>query len=149
MSKIAGIKNRSPETYPDGTPGPTVLQTLRNVNAGPAPIANAFSVIVAPPAFTPDVSANAVVMVSGVLQSALPAAEAVNVAIFVDGSPVYTIQAEAQPGTGEPTPFSLTFEEGGLTAHAPVTINVQAQTVTSGATAAAVEVSVVVIVTSD
>lgn len=144
MSKIAGIKNKSPETYPEGVPVPTVLETLRNVNAGPVSLTTAFAVIVAAPAFTPEVTAKATVMVSGVLQNASAAGPA-NVAIFSEGSPVYTVQVEVQTA-GAPVPFSLTFEITGLTAHVTESIDVRAEMVSG--TASAVDVSVVVIVTS-
>ncbi len=153
MSKIAGIKNKSPETYPSPPAKSNVLQTLSKVNAppgGPVAIVNgSFTSLLGgagPISFTPAVSgAYATIMVSGVLENASPAGQT-TVAIFLDTFPQYQIQHEVKTA-GAPVPFSLVFETANLGVAGPHMVDVQAQA--ASGTSSAIDVSVVVIVTSD
>lgn len=147
MGKIAGLKNKSPETYPSAPIQSNVLQTLAKANAGPIAINNSSptSLIgVLPIMFTPPVSAKALVLFSGVLQSASPSAASTNVEIILDGSPVYTYAVEVKTA-GAPVAYGIAFDITGLSA-SPHTIDIQAQA-TSG-TSQAIDGSAVVIVTS-
>lgn len=148
MSKIAGVKNKSPETYPQSFGTPTVLETLRGVNAGPAALSSSFATILAAPVmFTPSVAgAKAIVMVSGVIESVSEPTE-VTVEILNVPDEVYEIVFGANTGR-PPIPFSLSYEIPDLGAVAPQTIDVQAKTNTGGATAEVTSVSIVVMVTS-
>lgn len=154
MSKIAGIKNKSPETYPSPPAKSNVLQTLSKVNAppgGPVAIVNgSFTSLLGgagPISFTPAVSgAYATIMVSGVLENASPTAGQTTVAIFLDTFNQYQIQPEVKTA-GAPVPFSLVFETANLGVAGPHMVDVQAQA--ASGTSSAIDVSVVVIVTSD
>jgi len=149
MSKIAGIKNKSPETYPSSPTKSNVLQTLSKFNTAPVTVVNgSFTSLfggVGPISFTAAVAgAFATIMVSGVLESASPAGPT-TVAIFVDTVNVYEIQLEVQTA-GAPVPFSLVFETGSLGVAGSHQVDVRAET--SSGTASAIDTSVVVIVTS-
>jgi hypothetical protein len=146
--KIAGMKNRSPETYPSAPIKSNVLETLPKVGPG-SPVAinssSPTSLLSSPISFTPAVSAKALVLFSGVLQTASPSAAATNVEVIVDGTPVYTYAVDVKTA-GAPVPFGIAFDvTGGLSA-SPHTIDIQAQA-TSG-TSQAIDGSAVVVVTS-
>lgn len=145
MGKIAGLKNKSPETYPSAPIVSNVLQTLAKVG-GMVSIGSGglTSLLSAPIMFTPPVSAEALVLFSGVLQSASPSAASTNVEIILDGIPVYTYAVEVKIAGG-PVAYGIAFDITGLSA-GPHTIDVQAQA-TSG-TSQAIDGSAVVIVTS-
>lgn len=147
MSKVAGIKRRSPETYPNTLPKLTILETLSGVEAGPVALNNASftSILATPIMFAPAVDgAKAVVLFSGVLENA-SAPNVTTVAIIVDLTNEYEVPVEVQT-IGAPIAFSLTFETGSLGVAGPHTIDVQAKT--AAGTSAAIESSIVVIVTS-
>ncbi len=146
MGKIAGLKNKSPETYPSAPIQSNVLQTLAKANAGPIAINNSSptSLIgVLPIMFTPPVSAKALVLFSGVLQSASSAATT-NVEVILDGNPVYTYGVQVKTA-GAPVAYGIAFDITGLSA-SPHTIDIQAQAVSG--TSQAIDGSAVVIVTS-
>lgn len=146
MGKIAGLKNKSPETYPQSQAQPTIVQTLSGKNTSSVPLTNAFATILASPiSFTPPAGAMTVVMVSGVIDSPSPTSETITVEILIDLSLAIEIVFDANPGD-TPVPFSLVYETGILTG--TQTIDVQAKTGAGGATAVATDVSVVVIVSS-
>ena len=101
MSKIAGIKNKSPETYPGPRVKPTVVQTLSTNNPLDVPVTGTFATILnAPLSFTPEVpGVKAILMVSGVLQTPSPNGQT-TVAIVLDPSGVDEILARSL-GRGE------------------------------------------------
>ena len=147
MSKIAGIKNKSPETYPGPRVNPTVVQTLSTNNPLDVPVTGTFATILnAPLSFTPEVSGvKAILMVSGVLQTPSPNGQT-TVAIVLDplGIDEILLEASIEVNASEsPIPFSLVFETGVLTTGVPVTIDVQARTATG--TSVATDASLVII----
>ena len=151
MSKIAGIKNKSPETYPGPRVKPTVVQTLSTNNPLDVTVTGTFATILnAPLSFTPEVSGvKAILMVSGVLQTPSPNGQT-TVAIVLDPSGVDEILLEASVevnASESPIPFSLVFETGVgvLTTGVPVTIDVQAKTTSGSGTSVATDASLVII----
>ena len=149
MSKIAGIKNKSPETYPGPRVKPTVVQTLSTNNPLDVPVTGTFATILnAPLSFTPEVpGVKAILMVSGVLQTPSPNGQT-TVAIVLDPSGVDEILLEASVevnASESPIPFSLVFETGVLTTGVPVTIDVQAKTTSGSGTSVATDASLVII----
>ena len=137
MSKIAGIKNKSPETYPGPRVKPTVVQTLSTNNPLDVTVNGTFATILnAPLSFTPEVpGVKAILMVSGVLQTPSPSGET-TVAIVLDPSggdddpPRGRGRSEHQR-IAHPVQPGLRDGVGVLTTGVPVTIDVQAKT-TSG-----------------
>ena len=149
MSKIAGIKNKSPETYPGPRVKPTVVQTLSTNNPLDVPVTGTFATILnAPLSFTPEVSGvKAILMVSGVLQTPSPNGQT-TVAIVLDplGIDEILLEASIEVNASEsPIPFSLVFETGVLTTGVPVTIDVQAKTTSGSGTSVATDASLVII----
>ena len=149
MSKIAGIKNKSPETYPGPRVKPTVVQTLSTNNPLDVPVTGTFATILnAPLSFTPEVSGvKAILMVSGVLQTPSPNGQT-TVAIVLDplGIDEILLEASIEVNASEsPIPFSLVFETGVLTTGVPVTIDVQAKTTSGSGTSVATNASLVII----
>lgn len=145
MSKIAGIKNKSPETYPGPKAKPTVVETLSTTNVSTAAIGTGFAtLLVAPLSFTPEVpGVKATILVSGVLQTPSPNGQT-TVAIVLDNEtapPAYELAFEVN-ASDSPIPFSLVFETTVLTPSAPLTIDVQAKT--ASGSAVATDVSLVV-----
>ena len=149
MSKIAGIKNKSPETYPGPRVKPTVVQTLSTNNPLDVPVTGTFATILsAPLSFTPEVSGvKAILMVSGVLQTPSPNGQT-TVAIVLDplGIDEILLEASIEVNASEsPIPFSLVFETVVLTTGVPVTIDVQAKTTSGSGTSFATDASLVII----
>lgn len=144
MGKIAGLKNKSPETYPSAPIRSNVLQTLSKVG-GTVSIGSGglTSLLSAPIMFTPAVSAKALVLFSGVLQNASSAATT-NVEVILDGNPVYTYGVQVKTA-GAPVAYGIAFDITGLSA-SPHTIDIQAQA--DSGTSQAIDGSAVVIVTS-
>ena len=153
MSKLAGIKNKSPETYPGPRVKPTVVQSLSIANnSGGIQVGSAFATILpAPLSFTPEVpGVKAVIMVSGVFGTPSPSGQ-VTVAIILDptGSDTILLEAVVEVNSAEsPIPFSLVFETSVLSVGVPVTIDVQAKTAAGGDTAVASGASLVIIATT-
>lgn len=152
MSKLAGIKNKSPETYPGPRVKPTVVQSLSTNNPLDVTFNGTFATILTGPlSFTPEVpGVKALIMVSGVLQTPSPSGET-TVAIILDpsGSDTILLEAVVEVSTSEsPIPFSLVFETGVLTTGVPVTIDVQAKTTSGSGTAVATDASLVIIATT-
>ena len=154
MSKVAGIHNKSPETYPTSPTVSNILETLRqDVSASPTLFGTSFTSILAGLlSFTPSVNnAKAIVMVSGVIESPSAGNNIITLQIVLDpsGSDIVelTVVLESLAGSpAEPVPFSMVVETASLGVSAPQTIDVQAKT-TSG-TAVAADVSTVIMVTS-
>jgi hypothetical protein len=151
MSKVAGIHNKSPETYPQAPTKSNVLQTLRGVNAS-APITGSFASILASLiSFVPSVAgAYATIMVSGIIQSPSPDGE-MTLQIVLDpyGLDIVELTSTFEVyADGSPVPFSTVVRTGSLGAVAPQSIDVQAKTTSGSGTATAADISVVVIVTS-
>jgi hypothetical protein len=155
MGKIANIKNKSPETYPDNS-GKPVIHTESAVNTtpvsfGPTPI----SILPDGPIESGASDARIIVMFSGQIQwSAFseggPSASVVSVQIFQGGVPVYGISV-AVPATNPfpttppaPTPFSMFWETPTDGAYE---IDVKATDATVGNIAYAVNGSLVLIST--
>jgi hypothetical protein len=155
MGKIANIKNKSPETYPDNS-GKPVIHTESAVNTtpvsfGPTPI----SILPDGPIESGASDARIIVMFSGQIQwSAFseggPSASVVSVGIFLDGISTYNISV-AVPATNAfpttppaPTPFSLFWESTTDGAHE---VDIRATDTTIGNIAYAVNGSLVLIST--
>jgi hypothetical protein len=150
MPKIAGIKNRSPETYPVSKGKPALVETQSNVNTTHTVTDVASSIVEAPISFQAPAtgSSKAIVMVSGVLSSPSAGGIDVTVNVLVDTdvpSPPGTVVV-AVPATDAPVPFSLVFETTAFTPSSMQTIDVQADT--SAGTVVAGGVSFVVMVSS-
>ncbi len=149
MSKVAGIHNKSPETYPQAPIQSNVLETLRGVNPS-ASIGGSFATILTSLImFTPSMAgAYATVMVSGVIQSPSPDGE-VTLQIVLDPSGADIVELTSTfevKAAYTPVPFSMVVETASLGAIAPQSIDVQAKGLSG--TAVAADISVVVIVTS-
>lgn len=145
MSKVAGIHNKSPETYPGPRAKSTVLQTLSKVQPpGSVPLSAATSLLGAagPLMFTPLVAANAVFLFSGVLQAGSPGTTTVSLVDLTTSTTESSITVEVPAGTN-PVPFSMVFEVTGLSAGVPQTFDVQG---TTAGTSSALDSSLVAIV---
>ncbi len=150
MSKVAGIHNKSPETYPQAPIQSNVLETLRGVNPSASIVNGSFATILTSPImFTPSMAgAYATVMVSGVIQSPSPDGE-VTLQIVLDPSMADIVELTSTfevKAAYTPVPFSMVVETASLGAIAPQSIDVQAKGLSG--TAVAADISVVVIVTS-
>ncbi len=148
MGKIAGLKNKSPETYPQSQAQPTIVQTLQNVLAL-ASLSNAdFVNLVTPVAFEASGGARVVLLFSGYLDTPAPGAVTVEVEVQIDGDPaVFTATFNTGDATTTPTPFSFVFETASLGA-GPHSIQIEAETTSGGETVDARNNSVVAIVTT-
>lgn len=148
MGKIAGLKNKSPETYPQSQAQPTIVQTLGNVLAL-ASLSNAdFVNLVTPVAFEASGGARVVLLFSGYLDTPAPGAVTVEVEVQIDGDPaVFTATFNTGDATTTPTPFSFVFETASLGA-GPHSIQIEAETTSGGETVYARNNSVVAIVTT-
>ncbi len=148
MSKIAGIKNKSPETYPRAPVPSTVLET-RSKTGGTVTL-NAVtytSLLSAPVSLAVAVNANFIAMFSGVLVNGAPGITTVQ--LYLDEaplSPAFTVQAEVPAGAA-PVPVSFVFETPGTLAAGTWTFDVVARTASGAATA--LDGSLVVMAVSD
>ena len=149
MSKVVGIHNKSPETYPQAPTKSNVLETLRGVNPS-APINGSFaSILTSLIMFTPSVAgAYATVSVSGFIESPSPDGEmTLQIVLDPSGSDIVELASTFEVhAAGAPVPFSMVVRTGSLTG--PHSIDVQAKTTSGSGTATAAGISVVVIVTS-
>ncbi len=150
MSKVAGIHNKSPETYPQAPIQSNVLETLRGVNPSASIGNGSFATILTSLImFTPSMAgAYATVMVSGVIQSPSPDGE-VTLQIVLDPSGADTVELTSTfevKAAYTPVPFSMVVETASLGAIAPQSIDVQAKGLSG--TAVAADISIVVMVTS-
>jgi len=148
MSKIAGLKGRSPETYP--TPKSLgLVHTYANVNSSSVTLhtnPTLESLLSTPADVLP--GNKAIVMYSGELETS-GASVLVYIYVILDGNPVsvYSMQIEVTSGNS-PVPFSLAFETGSLGASPdPHTIDIQAVASIDGTATVAANGSVVVIST--
>lgn len=136
MSKIAGLKGRSPETYPDHRASGLVT-TNSEVESDPVPLtatpANLFGIAGSFPASPGD---KVIVMYSGVVSES-GGSVLVAVSIVLDNATtLYTMDIEVT-GNG-PTPFSLVYETPVLAATPdPHEITLLASTSSGTATIAA------------
>lgn len=142
MAKIAGLKGRSLETYPNArNVGLVSSQSHVNPDAvGPLPTTLTSlltSVIDVPP------GVKALVMYSGVVSGT---GATVTVSVVVNGTPVYSIEVEVASGNS-PAPFGLTFETAELTTSPENTIDIQASASVAGNATVAANGSVVVVAT--
>ena len=150
MSKIAGIKNKSPETYPVSKGKPSIAQTQSNVSTTHTVTDVASSIVDAAISFqAPSTGGSrAIVMVSGVLSSPSGSGIRATVNVLVDTdvpSPPGTVVV-AVPTADAPVPFSLVFETTAFAANSMHTIDVEAST--NAGTVVAGGVSFVVMVSS-
>ncbi len=145
MSKIAGLKGRSPETYPSYKASGFGSQS--NVNASPVVLTTGLtSLLTAVIDVLPGVKN--VVMWSGYVETS-GANVLVSVEVVLDGSGVYTTQVEVKTANS-PAPISLVFETEPLASTPnPHTIDIKG-TASVGGSTATVEAgsSVVVLSTS-
>jgi hypothetical protein len=102
MGKIAGLKGRSPETYPSPK-NLGVLSTQSSVNPSAVVLSGVTPLLVDPIT----VLGGAVVMYSGSVSASSDVTVAVS--INVGPSAVYTVDVEAT-AANSPVPFSLTYE---------------------------------------
>lgn len=145
MSKIAGLRGRSPETYATRRESGDV-QTITDSSAGAVGLSNgSFTDLIAPIALPGAGGFRAIVMYSGVLETPAPGPVTVEAQIVVGGDNVYTqlIQVNA---ASSPVSFSMVFETEFLGA-GPPGVFVRAMTTNVGDTANSVDASVVVIAT--
>ena len=151
MGKIAGLKNKSPETYPQAPIVSNVLETLRGVNPS-ALIGGSFaSILTSLIMFTPSAAgAYATVMVSGIIESPNPDGEmTLQIVLDPSGSDIVELTSTFEVTTaGSPVPFSMVVRTGSLGPSGPQSIDVQAKTTSGLGTATAADISAVVIVTS-
>ena len=150
MSKIAGIKNKSPETYPVSKGKPSIAQTQSNSQYHPygdgRRLFNRHAAISFQAPSTG--GSRAIVMVSGVLSSPSGSGIQATVNVLVDTdvpSPPGTVVV-AVPTADAPVPFSLVFETTAFAANSMHTIDVEAST--NAGTVVAGGVSFVVMVSS-
>jgi hypothetical protein len=105
MAKIAGLKGRSPETYPSPK-NEGIISTQSSVNTDAVTL-NSVAPFPTPLLTAPiDVSGGAVVMYSGAVSGD---GVDVTVSLVVGIDIVYTINVEAT-AANSPAPFSLVFE---------------------------------------
>jgi len=148
MGKIAGIKNKSPETYPQSQAKPTVIETLSKTlpfaalsNGGPVNLVDPIAFAGQPG------GSKATIMFSNYFDTS-SGALTVEVEVVLDGdSPSYTTTFAVPIPSGTPTPFSFVFELTGLAA-GPHSIQVTGETTAGGETVDARNNSAVVIITS-
>jgi hypothetical protein len=146
MSKIAGIKNKSPETYPQATAPSTVLET-GSKTGGTVVLNDASytSLLSAPVSLTVTVSAKFTVMFSGVLQEGAPAITTVQ--LFLEEAPLsppFTVQAEV-PAAVFPVSVSFVFETALLS---PGTYTFDVKGETAAGASVSLDASLVVMATS-
>ncbi len=150
MGKIAGIKDKSLETYPDKSGQPTI-STYGKVNTTPTllGLTTPISLLTgAAPVEAGGSGDRIIVMFSGVFQwpassggeGQAPESATITVGIYLDGSPAYSIQAFVPASNLFPTsppapvPFSLFWETPADGAHA---VDVKAFVNSGGAAALA------------
>lgn len=122
MSKLAGIRGRSPETYPSArNSGNTKTQS--GVNPDSVPLGTALASLLTGGAAL-DVAASSIVTFTGVVVLTSGASVLVTVAVVVDNVVAYNIGIEVT-SINSPVPFSLTYEADGLESGS--TVDVQAQ----------------------
>ena len=143
MGKIAGIRGKSPEAYPPDDTGKPSIST-QSSSVGPAISFGTVPVSLLPngPVEAGNPGERIIVMYSGVLQWAnateVATAVTVDVGIYLDGSPAYSISAFVPGQTPntfptKPVPFSLFWETPTNGAH---TVDVKANTVANSCYAA-------------
>lgn len=131
MSKLVGLKGRSPETYPSHRVS-GLVETLANVYSSPVPLGTSLGSILSAAIVVPAGNAAAVIMYSGVLESASPVL--VTVEIILNGTTVWTEQIEVLLTN---QPFSVVFNTEHVSS-AVHTVDIQAYaSLTSTATVAA------------
>ena len=121
MGKIAGIKDKSLETYGEKSGQPTI-STESATNTVPVLIGSAsVSLLPSGPIDAGGSSERIIIMFSGVFQwsysEGIPSPSTCTVGIYLDGSPtpIYSISVRVlsttiYPNPAEPTPFSLFYE---------------------------------------
>jgi hypothetical protein len=142
MSKIAGLKGRSPETYPSAK-RTGIVSSQAHVNpsaVGPLPT-GLTSLLTSPIDVPPGVSA--LVLYSGVVSGS---GAAVTVSVVVNGVIEYSIVVEVASGNS-PASFGLSFKTAPLTDSPENTIDIQADPSVASVATVAANGSVVVIVT--
>jgi hypothetical protein len=134
MSKVAGLKGRSPETY-DSPHRSGIVTTTAQVNGSPVSLSTVLASLLIDPIALAAGHKN-IIAFSGTLVSPSPSAGVtVNVEVVVGGVVVYTISVETASSGGlanSPTPFSLVVETALSGA-----LDIKAATVSGTASAAA------------
>lgn len=147
MSKIAGLKGRSPETYPTPKASSNV-QTQSHVNPSPVPLGTSLASLLTS---VIDVAPEnkAIVTYSGVITNGGGASVLVAVEVLVDGALKYLMEIEVT-SVNYPLPFSLTYETPLPLGDTPDPHTIDIQASASLASTATVEAggSIVVISTS-
>lgn len=146
MSKIAGIKGRSLETYPNARRTGAV-STQSHVNpSSVGPLTTGLtSLLTAPLDVLP--GSKAIVTYSGAVSTS-GASVLVTVNVVVDGDIEYPMQVEVT-SANTPAPFSLVFETDELGASpSPHTIDIQATASVGGDATVAANGSIVVVATA-
>lgn len=147
MSKIAGLRGRSPETYPSARALGDV-QTQSQVNSSfPVVLGvNLISLLAAPIPVTPG-GRKAILMYTGVVSESGGSA-LVTVDFMIDGNIVFSAEVEVT-AANSPAPFSLVFETADplLATPDPHVIDVQANATGAGTATVATGGSIVVIST--
>jgi len=121
MSKIAGLKGRSPETYP-GPKRSGLVKTLASVNPSSVLLGTSLTTLLSAIVDVPAGNVAAIVMYSGVLDATGSAF--VTVEVILNVTTVWTQQIEVTT-TNQPLPFSVVFDTEYVSS-APLTINIQA-----------------------
>ncbi len=143
MSKIAGLKGRSPETYGTRTVS-GLVQTQSEPNDTPVSLTNVAAPLVPTISALPAGFRN-IILFSGALQNPSVGGAQVEVQVVIGGVAVfYSIIVEVS-STNAPAPFGLAFESGSLAEGS--TIDIKALTIGGGQTATAVTGSAVIIST--
>ena len=147
MGKIAGLKGRSPETYPNAR-NPGVVSTQAHVN--PDAVGTLTTGLTTLLTSVIDVlpGPKALVMYSGVV-SVSSSGAIVTVSVVVDDLVLYAIEVAAESGANSPAPFGLIFETSATEAATPDphTIDIQASASVGGIATVAANGSIVVIAT--
>ena len=142
MAKIAGLKGRSPETYPNAR-NVGIVSSQSHVNPlAVGPLTTGFTSLLTAPIDVPP-GAKAFVMYSGVVSGS---GATVTVEVVVNGSTVYSTEVEVASGNS-PAPFGLTFETAELENSPENTIDIQATASIGGVATVAANGSIVVMAT--
>ena len=147
MPKIAGLKGRSLETYPNARrAGAVSTQSHVNLDAVGPLTTGLTSLLTAPIDVGPNTKA--LVMYSGVVSTSGPSV-LVTVNVLVDGDVKYPLEIEVT-SANSPAPFSLSFETDQLGATPnPHTIDIQASASVGGDATVAANGSIVVLATAN
>ncbi len=134
MSKVAGLKGRSPETY-DSPHRSGLVTTTAQVNPSPVSLSTVLASLLVVP-ITLGAGHKNIIVFSGTLTTPSPSAGVtVNVEVTIGGVSVYAIAVETVSSGGfanVPTPFSLVFETD-----LSGTLDIEAATVSGTASTAA------------